>query len=61
MIPLSTNEDVDNSSSNLLAWCSLGNNNIKVAELGGKQEEYADFEGVQLFSGSNNRYQALSN
>ena len=50
MISLSNNEDTNNSSSNLLAWCSWGDNDIKVAELVGKQEEYAYFEGVQLFS-----------
>ena len=50
MKSLSNYEDIDNSSSKLLAWCSRGSNEIKVIELDGKQEEYANFEGVQLRS-----------
>ena len=44
----SSYEDINNSSSKLLAWCSREGNKIKVVELDEKQEEYASFEGVQL-------------
>ena len=48
MMSLPNSENIDNSSLNLLAWCSWKVNKIEVIELEGKQEEYANFEGVQL-------------
>ena len=56
MISLSNDKDIDDSSSKLLAWCSSETNIIKVSELEGKQEGYANFEGVQLFNGGIYRY-----
>ena len=41
---------IDDSSSKLLAWCSQASNKIEVVELDEKQEEYANFEGVQLLN-----------
>ena len=52
MESLSNYDDTDSSSKKLLAWCSIKGNRIKVVELEGKQEEYANFEGVQLLNKS---------
>ena len=41
-------QNTDESSSELLAWCSTGDNKIKVVKLDGKQEEYANFDGAQI-------------
>ena len=49
MKSLSNCEKIDESSSKLLAWCSWRTNKITVIELDEKQEEYASFEGVQLY------------
>ena len=48
MMSLSNYEEINASSSKLLVWCSAESNKIKVIELDGKNEEYANFEGVQL-------------
>ena len=53
MMSLSNYENIDKSSSKLLAWCSSESNKIKVIELDGKQEEYSNFEGVQLYKSVN--------
>ena len=55
MISLSNHEDIHNSTSELLAWSLRESNEIKVTELDEKQEEYTNFEGVQLFNTSINR------
>ena len=59
MESLSNYENIDKSSSKLLAWCSQTGNKISVTELDGKQEEYANFEGVQLLNKGINRYGTL--
>ena len=53
MKSLSNYEKIDDSSSKLLVWCSQESNKIKVTELDEKQEECANFEGVQLNEGVN--------
>ena len=61
MESLKNYEDIHDASSKLLAWCSHTNNNIKVVDLDGKQEEYANFEGAQLNYKGNKRYRAILN
>ena len=57
---LSNYENTNGSTSKLLAWCSDESNKIKVIELDGKQEEYTNFEGVQLRNKSINKHIEIS-
>ena len=56
MKSISNYEKIDDSSSKLLASCSQDSNKIKLTELDGKQEEYANFEGVQPRNIGTNTY-----
>ena len=56
MISHSNLKNIDDSSTQLLAWCSSWSNTIKVVELDGEQEEIANFRGVQLSNQSINIY-----
>ena len=53
---LSNYENIEDSSSKLFAWCSRESNQIRVVELDGKQEEYANCYGVQLLNKSIDRH-----
>ena len=41
---------IDESSTELLAYCSQESNEIKVVDLHEKQQKYATFEGLQLLN-----------
>ena len=46
MKSLPSYKNKDDSSPELLAWCTYSGNKIQVVRLDGKQEEYANFEGA---------------
>ena len=55
MKSLANSENEAESSSKLLAWSLQYSNQIKVVELDGKQEKYANFKGVGLLSKGTNK------